>query len=210
MSGIILFVFLWRFSLGRIISFTSNQLSKAVVILFIFILLVLLFSGEKEVVVLDAFSHSVVSDSLRPLEPTSLHCPWGFSRQEYWSGLLCPSPGHLPHPGIDPRSPALAGRFFTIWATREGQTCPWLQLSLWMEKYTSEEALTGPHCSLSFMLEVGSCPGRFEKQLLKYQLWLNAFLKCWRVLFSQDVLWIPVPQVKTMALKDIWCVFITL
>ena len=24
----------------------------------------------------------------------------GFSRQEYWSGLPCPSPGHLPHPGI--------------------------------------------------------------------------------------------------------------
>ena len=24
----------------------------------------------------------------------------GFSRQEYWSGLPCPSPGHLPNPGI--------------------------------------------------------------------------------------------------------------
>ena len=23
-----------------------------------------------------------------------------FSRQQYWSGLLCPSPGDLPHPGI--------------------------------------------------------------------------------------------------------------
>ena len=31
----------------------------------------------------------------------------GFSRQEYWSGLACPSPGDLPHPGIKPRSPAL-------------------------------------------------------------------------------------------------------
>ena len=31
----------------------------------------------------------------------------GFSRQEYWSGLLFPSPGHLPDPGIKPRSPAL-------------------------------------------------------------------------------------------------------
>ena len=30
-----------------------------------------------------------------------------FSRQEYWSGLLCPPPGHLPDPGIEPRSPAL-------------------------------------------------------------------------------------------------------
>ena len=31
----------------------------------------------------------------------------GFSRQEYWSGLSFPSPGDLPDPGIEPRSPAL-------------------------------------------------------------------------------------------------------
>ena len=31
----------------------------------------------------------------------------GFSRQEYWSGLPLPSPGDLPDPGIEPRSPAL-------------------------------------------------------------------------------------------------------
>ena len=29
------------------------------------------------------------------------------SRQEYWSGLPFPSPGHLPNPGIEPGSPAL-------------------------------------------------------------------------------------------------------
>ena len=46
----------------------------------------------------------------------------GFSRQEYWSGLLCPPPGDLPDPGIEPislMSPALAGRFFTTSATCE-------------------------------------------------------------------------------------------
>ena len=31
----------------------------------------------------------------------------GFSRQECWSGLPFPSPGDLPNPGIEPRSPAL-------------------------------------------------------------------------------------------------------
>ena len=31
----------------------------------------------------------------------------GFSRQEYWSELPFPSPGDLPDPGIEPRSPAL-------------------------------------------------------------------------------------------------------
>ena len=39
-----------------------------------------------------------------------------FSRQEYWSGLLCPPPGDLPHPGIEPASsmsPALQLDSFT-------------------------------------------------------------------------------------------------
>ena len=31
----------------------------------------------------------------------------GFSRQEYWSGVPFPSPGDLPNPGIESRSPAL-------------------------------------------------------------------------------------------------------
>ena len=37
----------------------------------------------------------------------------GFSRLEYWSGLLLSSPGHLPNPGIEPASPALTGGYFT-------------------------------------------------------------------------------------------------
>ena len=31
----------------------------------------------------------------------------GFFRQEYWSGLPCPSPGDLSDPGIEPQSPVL-------------------------------------------------------------------------------------------------------
>ena len=31
----------------------------------------------------------------------------GFSRKEYWSVLLLPSPGDLPDPGIEPGSPTL-------------------------------------------------------------------------------------------------------
>ena len=30
-----------------------------------------------------------------------------FSRPEYWSGQPFPSPGNLPYPGTEPRSPAL-------------------------------------------------------------------------------------------------------
>ena len=50
------------------------------------------------------FSHSVVSDSLRPheLQPARLLCPWGFPRQECWSGLSCPPPGDLSNLGSNP------------------------------------------------------------------------------------------------------------
>ena len=34
-------------------------------------------------------------------------CPWGFSRQECWSGLSCLSTGDLHNAGIEPRSPTL-------------------------------------------------------------------------------------------------------
>ena len=54
-------------------------------------------------------SRSVISNSLQlhRLKPARLCCPWGFSRQDYWSGLLCPPPGVLPKPGIESRSPPL-------------------------------------------------------------------------------------------------------
>ena len=52
----------------------------------------------------------------------------GFSRQEYWSGFPCPSPGDLSDPGIEPlslASPALAGGFFTTSTTcGEGNGTP--------------------------------------------------------------------------------------
>ena len=55
------------------------------------------------------FSNQVVSDcfvtpwTIAHQAPLSI----GFSRQEYWSGLPCPSPGDLPNSGIEPGSPAL-------------------------------------------------------------------------------------------------------
>ena len=39
-----------------------------------------------------------------PMESARLLGPWGFSRQEYWSGLPYPPPGNLPNPGIKSRS----------------------------------------------------------------------------------------------------------
>ena len=65
---------------------------------------------------------SVTSGSLVAKSCPTLVIPWTvacqaplsmrFSRQEYWSGLPFPSPGDLPNPGIEPRSPALQGDSF--------------------------------------------------------------------------------------------------
>ena len=53
-------------------------------------------------------SYSVTSDSLQPhgLWPARLLCPWDFSVKN-GSELPFPSPGDLPDPVTEPRSPAL-------------------------------------------------------------------------------------------------------
>ena len=48
-------------------------------------------------------SRSVVSDSVSPWSVWSME----FSRPEYWSRQLFPSPGDLPNPGVKPGSPTL-------------------------------------------------------------------------------------------------------
>ena len=44
--------------------------------------------------------------------PQNFPLSTSFSRQEYWSGLPFPSPGHLSNPGIEPQSPTLQADFF--------------------------------------------------------------------------------------------------
>ena len=53
--------------------------------------------------------------TLRPhgLQTARLLCPCDFPGKNIWSGLPFPSPEDLSNPGIEPASPALAGRFFT-------------------------------------------------------------------------------------------------
>ena len=62
--------------------------------------------------------------------------PKGFSRQEYWSVLLFPSPWSLPDPGIEPASltsTALAGEFFTTSSTWAGETVDMKALLEWIQ-----------------------------------------------------------------------------
>ena len=71
----------------------------------------------------------VTSNSLRPHGQRSLvgYCPWGFSGQEYWSGLPCPPPGDLPDPGIESVSPGLQADSFHLLSSIHRE---WAELSL--------------------------------------------------------------------------------
>ena len=62
------------------------------------------------------------------MDSIACHAPlsMGFPMQEYCSGLLFPSPGNLPNPGIKPATPALAGEFFTT----ESESLPHLIYSI--------------------------------------------------------------------------------
>ena len=84
----------------------------------------------------------------------------GFSRQDYWSGLPCPPPGHLPDPGIKPTSlasPALAGRFFISRNTREALNRPYSSWNDVAPAWVSQLWLPFPahslHSSLNIIFE---------------------------------------------------------
>ena len=66
-----------------------------------FVLLCLV--AQSGVTLCDPMDYSCPPPPHRP----RLLCPWGFSRQEYWSGILCCPPGDLPNSGIKSRSPTL-------------------------------------------------------------------------------------------------------
>ena len=85
----------------------------------------------------------------------------GFSGQEYWSGLPFPSSGYLPDTGIELMSltsSALAGGFFTIWATREAY--------IWYQNERQEENIL---------------QGVYIGHLSPYfWLWVDCFQLCWK------------------------------
>ena len=56
--------------------------------------------------------------------------PCRFSRQEYWSELLCPPTGESSQPVDWTRVSHIADRFFTVWATREAPTTCYASLSV--------------------------------------------------------------------------------
>ena len=108
-------------------------------------------------------SHLVMSNSLWPLGLPSarLLCPWGFSRQEYSSGLPCPPPGDLPDPGIQLGSPAM----LVDSVPAEYVCVGWPQNPLSPTVTWNQEtaALASPHSCLSVHTEIVRDTGLLQK-----------------------------------------------
>ena len=77
----------------------------------------------------------------------------GLPRQEYWGGLLFPSPGNLPNLGVKFTSPALAGRFFTT----EPPGKPNYNITTLKKKKSAVQkllGLIGPTCLFLFLFSL--------------------------------------------------------
>ena len=109
--GFLSFTDLLKFHLVTLSNYLSNLLKKRLERKHFQYWRMLIYESE---------SDSVMSDSLSPhgLQPTSLLCPRGFSRQELeWVAIP------ISRGPSQPRDwtwvSCIAGRFFTVWATRE-------------------------------------------------------------------------------------------
>ena len=120
-----------------------------------------------------------------------------FYKQEYFSGLLCPPPGDLPNPGIEPSSlmsQALTGRFFTtstIWKAPLNMYMYQITNILWVIKKAREFRKT----STSALLTMPK----------PSTVWITAncgkFLKRWKYQTAWPASWEICMQVKKQQLE---------
>ena len=116
--------------------------------------------------VTSAVSTSVTLWAVACQSPLSM----GFSRQQYWSGLLCPSLGDLTDLGIEPVSACIsciAGGFFTHWATWEAtwevMVFSGLLFSLELSSSCLSEKAMAPHSStFAWKIPRTEEPGRLQ------------------------------------------------
>ena len=114
----------------------------------------------------------------------------GFSRQEYGSRLLCPPPGDLPDPGIEPRSPASSASQAVS-----------LLLSLWGSQYAAHKPINPRPVGTRWSLPITS-PATNQKNVHElttpspspaFTLSLQTFpcktLRSWKAPFKHELPW---------------------
>ena len=102
------------------------------------------------------------------------------SRQDYWSGLLCPPPGNLPNQGLNPRLlcvPALAGRFFTASATWAALVSEYL---LWIGLAISHQTNSIGKESACNAGDLGSIPGEGNGMAI------HSSILAWRIPWTEE------------------------
>ena len=80
----------------------------------------------------------------------------GFSRQEYWSGSQCPSPGDLPNAGMN-QGLLHCRKILTIWATRKASRFSPKSLFIWLNG-----VLVATEGSSLWCESFSSCPEAYE------------------------------------------------
>ena len=115
----------------------------------------ILFIPTNTAVIVIVVGDLVTKSSLTLCDPTTVNrqapLSTGFSRQEYWSRLLFPSPGDLPHPGIKPGSSALK----------------------------VDSLLTEPYWDISSSRKIVSIDGDVKKQTLGHCWWECKWCSCY-------------------------------
>ena len=92
-----------------------------------------------------------------------------FSRPEYWSKQPFPSPGHLPNPGIKPRSPALQAYSLPAEPERKPKNTGVGSLSLLQRIFPTQELNRGLlHCSwILYQLSYQGSPPQINHSSIK-------------------------------------------
>ena len=150
--------------------------------------------------------------------PLSMGVSWGC-----WSRLPFPSPGDLPRPGTELASPALAGRFFTSWTTRETpwrmlKSCLFVSSDMWitaqtlvlnstsrlMEKEMQQAILKLTDIAVEKPIYEAAGLSRFIR-------WQKGPTSLWRVCCSKDIWAWSLARGKSLAydrrpLPGHWCV----
>ena len=119
----------------------------------------------------------------------------GFPRQEDWSGQPSPSPGYLPDPGIEPTSPALAGRFFTTEPRRKAlQTTQ----GLVKEKLKHFPSFITYRFIVFYVLHLRETFKLFFDPSLKYQLLKSLHHKIYVLIFAMKIIMFPLSRILTL------------
>ena len=105
-------------------------------------------------------------DAMDRSPPGSSLCPWGFSRQEFWSELPCPPPGDFLNPGMELRSPAFQADSLPSEPARKPKNTGVVSLSLLQQIFLTQQSNQSLlHCRwILYQLSYQGSPFRDIKQ----------------------------------------------